>query len=491
MFADCCDPAISTTTLPGNLQTTFAEHHDGEYPSHAEEPEFEYDDDDSDGETYTERNRRWSLPDDVYARMENDLSQTRSSKLVSSLHLHMLHHMLWHAESIYGLPLVLASAPAVSLTRLKDKAIVCKLTGISSHDMLLSEFRTKPFHPAFYVAIDCRVDAIVICIRGTANIVDTLTDVAATQDVFLARRFPTPTTSPSTSFSNLPDLGTSGVGVDGAAYIRGFGHAGILRSARNLYAKVRQSVIDAVRKHPDFTVVITGHSLGGATAAVLALLLRDDVDCPNAVSVAFGPPPCVSYDLAEQTSALGISVVNGPDVVPRLSVAVLLPLFATARYVADLPRTRKTLLAVGLRKGVLNWEQLEKVTVRRTVHMEKLHDGRRVFLAGGVVHLISREDNEKGLETYSSLKLKPWRRKRPVDAVHVSRAKFLFVKRRQRGMFASHAMVSYRVALADALRSVGEQPLRLDQFEEVRERAGTAGGFPVVWSAMCHQPPMT
>lgn len=444
------------------------------------------------GESDIDRLRRWSLPDDVLSTAHRSQHKSADDQHLPSIQVHLLHHMLRHAESIYGLPLTVASAPKVSLTRFKDRAIVCKLTGVLNADLIQAGFRTRPFSPAYYVAFDHKVDAIVICIRGTANMVDTLTDVSATQDQFTARRFPTPSSSPVASLSNLPDLDTGGVGHDGAAYVQGYGHAGVLRSARNLYETVRENVLEAVSKYPDYTIVTTGHSLGGAIAAVLALLFRDDVECPNAVSVAFGPPPCVTYDLAEQTAALGMTVVNGPDIVPRLSVALLLPLFATARYVADLPRARKALLALGVRGlRVLDWAMLESVTQRRTIDMEKLHDGRRLFLPGRIVHLVPRDENadnvsDDKLDSKSNRKRAFTSRKKPIDVLRVSRTKFLYVKERQKNMFMSHAPIKYANALTSALHARNETVLSVKEDAQLRKKADLVGGFTAIWAGLCN-----
>lgn len=493
------DPHLSTPDVPHPVQPTLAGDRDildtDNAPGNAPGNGAEQHNDNADADNEIESLRRWSVPDDVLSRASEFRQRAANDVHLPSIQVHLLHHMMRHANSIYGLPLTVASAPGTSLTRLKDRAIVCKLTGILSTDVFHADFRTMPFNPAYYVAVDHRVDAIVICIRGTANIVDTLTDVAATQDPFVTKRHPTPASSPVTPVAKLPNFGTGCADLDDTAYVRGYGHSGVLRSARNLFKSIRDIVLEVTLKYPNYTIVTTGHSLGGAIAAVLALLFRDDTECPNAVSVAFAPPPCVTYDLAEQTAALGVTVVNGPDIVPRLSVALLLPLFATARYVADLSRTRKTLLAMGVKRGVLDWSMLESVTQRRTVDMEKLHDGRRLFLPGRVVQLLPREDDKEdvsndksdGADAKSAQKRPLLRRKKPVDVVCVSRTKFLFVKQRQRGMFMSHAPVKYRKALAEALYARNESVLSVGEAEKMREKAKLVGGFAALWARICNE----
>lgn len=440
-------------------------------------------------------NRRWSLPDDALSSSRAAMAIVKETRIQGG-HIQLLYHMLRHAESIYGLPLTVASAPRISFTHLTDRAIVCRRTGVAPQDLIKAEFTAQPFLPAFYVAVDRRMRAIVVCVRGTANFIDSLTDMAATQDPMRVRHIPvdsgSPVLSPVTSASGsasgsimTPSTSTllaNGLFLDDEmqTHVDGFGHAGVLRSARNLLTKVRGDVIRAVQENPEYAVLTTGHSLGAATASVLALLMRDDGDCPGALSVSFAPPPCLTYELAEQTAALGITVVNGPDIVPRLSVAVMLPLFATARYVADLPRAKKSLLTVGVRHGVIDWDELEHIIAQRMEHMEKLHDGKRLFIPGRVHQLVRRGEAHR-VQRVRNVAL----RKREVDVFHVSRTKFLQVRARERGMFFAHAPFSYRGSLSLALRSMGQTPTSVSDVGNVMTHLAGGQNFKQVWSQLC------
>lgn len=442
-------------------------------------PQFEHNLDDThffqSARTHT---RRWSLPSDAVPNVSQQ-DHVEGSHLSAPL-VQLLYHMFRHAESIYGLPITVASSPGISLTRLTDRAIISKRTGVKQGDIICSEFATQPFLPAFYVAIDRSMHAIVVCVRGTANIFDWLTDVAATQDPLLVRQYPLQYDSPIMSSSCLSPASSSPTVADDPSYVSGYGHAGVLRSARNLFKRIRAPVKQAMRDNPGFQVVMTGHSLGASTAAVLTLLMRDDDACPHPFCVAFAPPPCLTYDLAEQTATLGVTVVNGPDIVPRLSVPVLLPLFATMRYVADLPRAKKALLSCGIRRGVVDWDKLERDTARRTVEMEKMHDGRRLFIPGRVVQLVSKGETRR----WHSAKNVALNR-REVDAVRVSRARFLHVRSRQRGMFVGHATFSYRNKLILALRSFGEKPLPVSHAGVILKQLDKTCDGSSVWDEFC------
>jgi Lipase (class 3) len=236
--------------------------------------------------------------------------------------------MLRHAEAIYGLPLNIISGPATSLASISDRQIILSRTGLSKDDLLSTEFKSDAFRPAYYVAIDRMINAIVVCVRGTANILDSLTDIAATLDplkVFdeeplkivktglagessktgpvakaALRQHSYPLTQPQQEEREPP-----------ARLLHGKGHTGVIRSARNIYAKARDDIHRAARMNPTFDILVTGHSLGGAVAAVLALIMRDDVDLrARARAICLGPLPCVTMELAEEANNNVISLVK-------------------------------------------------------------------------------------------------------------------------------------------------------------------------------------
>jgi hypothetical protein len=149
--------------------------------------------------------------------------------------------MLRHAESVYGLPLNVASAPATSLRCITDRNIVIKRTGIRPDGLLCAQFVSDAFLPAHYVAVDRRVRALVVCIRGTANLLDSLTDVAATHDP-LKLVAGGELAGGGLDLDGRRDGGGGGPGAGPGAppppeLIVGYGHAGVLRSARQLFER--------------------------------------------------------------------------------------------------------------------------------------------------------------------------------------------------------------------------------------------------------------
>lgn len=159
-------------------------------------------------------------------------------------HLQLMHHMLRHAEAVYGLPLNIMSAPGISLTRVTDLGIIVRRTSVGKANLIRHSRRNKAYMPAFYIARDPLIKAIVVCIRGTANLTDSLTDVVATLKSFEILKL-------SSSAKDEQGLGVR---------IRGAGHAGVVQSAQNLYHSIRDDIIEAARDNPQFEVLFTGHS---------------------------------------------------------------------------------------------------------------------------------------------------------------------------------------------------------------------------------------
>eukprot|EP00667_Euglena_gracilis_P007889 EG_transcript_7972 len=108
----------------------------------------------------------------------------------------------------------------------------------------------------------------------------------------------------------VPSLGS------GTPPLRGAAHGGMASSAQWLLREVGSCL--QVLHEKGYAVVLTGHSLGGATATILALLLRSVI--PTVRAVCFGAPPVLSHELAEACDGFVSNVVLRDDVVPRASV---------------------------------------------------------------------------------------------------------------------------------------------------------------------------
>lgn len=69
-------------------------------------------------------------------------------------------------------------------------------------------------------------------------------------------------------------------------------HGGYYRYYERLYMdRIKAMVRDHIVRHPDATVTVTGHSLGGACAVVCALDIAHSLTPTNIKLVTFGAPP--------------------------------------------------------------------------------------------------------------------------------------------------------------------------------------------------------
>lgn len=104
------------------------------------------------------------------------------------------------------------------------------------------------------------------------------------------------------------------------------GHKGMFASARNIAAALAErGLLDHLApsgRYPDYSLVLTGHSLGAGTATLLAVLLRPRF--PSCRAVVFSPPAAVTTaECAASLSGFVTSVALGNDIIPRASELAL------------------------------------------------------------------------------------------------------------------------------------------------------------------------
>ncbi|MED6198114.1 hypothetical protein PIB30_062932 [Stylosanthes scabra] len=152
--------------------------------------------------------------------------------------------------------------------------------------------------PSYYIGVDPRKRLIILGIRGTQTVYDLITDILSTSD--------------------------------GEVTFEGFStHFGTAESARWFLNHEIDVIRKCLEKHQGFRLRLVGHSLGGAIAALLAIMIHRKSSkelgfSPDIVSaVGYGTPPCVSKELAESCSGFVTTVVMQDDIIPRLSVAAL------------------------------------------------------------------------------------------------------------------------------------------------------------------------
>ncbi|PVU88377.1 hypothetical protein BB559_005594 [Furculomyces boomerangus] len=173
----------------------------------------------------------------------------------------------------------------------------------------------KVYIPGFFVAYDEKYNSMVLSIRGTANMDDLVSDL---------------------SVENVPWEG-------------GYIHKGVKLMAYWLFINVLPHVLSHAKKRKVVNIFFVGHSLGGAVATALNLMIKVYLEkiINNGVSLSgyrfvtfsFGGPACISKNLCDKfdhpknsnslesvlTPAFSIySFVHNRDVVPSVSLGTVL-----------------------------------------------------------------------------------------------------------------------------------------------------------------------
>ncbi|KAL1924927.1 uncharacterized protein VTP21DRAFT_4581 [Calcarisporiella thermophila] len=234
-------------------------------------------------------------------------------------------------------------------------------------------FNSPRMHPlVYYVVVDHEAQAIVLTLRGTLGLSDVLTDLTCESEELELRGH------------------------------KFYAHAGMLRNAKVL-AGARSSVLEAVRDglkaYPRYGLVLTGHSLGGGVAALMAVQWTIPISeylsstspsppqSPNSSQQGFvtsmesglppGRPvhvfaygcPCVaSWELAKYTAGLVTMVCHGNDVVCNLSLGMLRDFKSVAAALEAEPAVARE--AVGKAIGLYRKRAQNTSTTTTPVEME-------------------------------------------------------------------------------------------------------------------------
>jgi len=219
-----------------------------------------------------------------------------SIQVVNKSELDPLARWMWCCAAVYG-PTMNHASGLFSNCPSKDfvKTALAEKGLVVLKDCLNSK-RLQMYQPGHMVLLDETEQAIVVVIRGTSNIRDTLTDLVC---------------EPLKLDGSLIVGETSAIAV----------HDGMWRAAQKVKAQLQETIEAELAKRPDFKLLLTGHSLGAGVATLLCLLWRreykDRVQC-----IAFGPPPTLDVAAAQAAEKEGVtSIVLGEDLVPRLSLS--------------------------------------------------------------------------------------------------------------------------------------------------------------------------
>ncbi|CAA6659307.1 unnamed protein product [Spirodela intermedia] len=182
----------------------------------------------------------------------------------------------------------------------KPFPLFLEATGFSQEDVLFQEPKAGILKPAFTILTDKSTKCIILLIRGTHSIRDTLTAATGGTVPF--------------HHTVLNEGGVSDL-------VLGYAHCGMVAAARWIAKLATPCLMKAVHEHPDYKIKIVGHSLGGGTAALLTYVLREQQEFSSMTCAAFAPAACMTWELAESGRDFITSVINGADLVPTFSAA--------------------------------------------------------------------------------------------------------------------------------------------------------------------------
>lgn len=175
-----------------------------------------------------------------------------------------------------------------------------------------------------------------LSVRGTATIQDVVTDIRA-----MPVQFPQQIDDGDDSRYSTTNSDWTSVSVN-----KGLALCGMAGAAVNHFRETADSLIHLARN--GYKIRIVGHSLGGAVAMLLGVLMLKHIDKNSSESFksvsedddflrvyGYGTPSCVDASLADSTRSFVTNVVLHDDVVPRLTPTSIRGLLKHLLYIRE------------------------------------------------------------------------------------------------------------------------------------------------------------
>lgn len=234
-------------------------------------------------------------------------------KAESSPSLANFRHYLKHATAVYGTrKLATFVDPGALCFNDGEEAWIRNRTGITGEPITWDYAGGKC--PEYYLCVDHERQEVVLAVRGTMDLNAIVLDLDC--------QYYEP--------------------EDDVVY-----HRGIDNLARELLGRVKDRIGEMLRKNPGYRLTLTGHSLGGAVAAEVAISLSEKTTSGAFVTndktcqgreihcYAIDPAATINPTASRRYEPLISSLVHDKDFVPTLSYGLLQDIAAYARYLRD------------------------------------------------------------------------------------------------------------------------------------------------------------
>lgn len=173
-----------------------------------------------------------------------------------------------------------------------------KFGGYSQKDVLIHKCRARLMRPSFAIVRDQNSKCFLLFIRGAISTKERLTAAASVEVPF-------------------HHIVLNEGQIDNV--ILGYAHYGMLAAARWIANLAIPLLHSAVREFPDYQLKVIGHSMGAGIGAILTYILHEHYDFTSCTCLAFAPPACMTWELAESGKGFITSLVNRNDMVPAFS----------------------------------------------------------------------------------------------------------------------------------------------------------------------------
>lgn len=308
--------------------------------------------------------------------LQQPFNATREHSLLRDL----LHYATF-ASAAYGWKLEFALRG--KLHGRDDMNVLLARTGLAEDDIVVTKWDSEQVRPAYFIARDHNRSSIVLSVRGTFSLDDVLTDLCFTPEEFSPTHQKSPSRKPFLKKMKHAVSSLSDEFHDTINKRKLSGHLGMLEAAQCLKDEVESILEDELEAHPEYSLIIVGHSLGGGVASLLGTLMERNF--PKLHVFAYGPP-CVSPSHAKLHKNI-ISVVAEGDPFRCLSLGHIAGLSEAIAELCEENDLRAEIIrrASGRKlqeEDNLHWcvDELEKL--RSRMKAEKLYPpGRILFVS--------------------------------------------------------------------------------------------------------------